>query len=875
MHQPPIALSLLLACLTGTALAQSNLRAPKVELPTGHTYMQLGDLDGNGTVDGIVRASTGWYVMSNVGTNPTPGAAIATFADSDFSALGDVTGDGVLDLVLTYNAFSQGSTSGLQFLKGDGSGGFAAPVQLASPELIGRMVLADVDGDGVQDIVTHDTKLLLGIGYEHTVNAWFLDGAVPVAAPPQLLPTFADHIVAIDVDGDGDDEIAVARASFEPFPGDLLIVGWNAARVPSALQALDYTTAPGSTNGMQAGDVDGDGDQDMVVFELSTAQGKARVFENVSGTLVPGPLQSGLGGLPYVFDPLMVDWDGDGDDDVLYVDHGFGTNPTNLIYLLRSSGLTLELASYFYVPNQVSVPGLAGIRDLDGDGRLDLAAGRAVFHGNGSFDAVLEEFLTASCCVGGGLAEDLDGDGDLDLWNGTSSAFFNQATGFGPALPLFETSLAGNQALESVFARGDFDGDGYLDFLMEWGQITEIFPGFPQFDFLGTRLVRGLPDGTYVDGGVALGAATVGPAYSNLANTGDFDGDGDLDVLGDNGWRPNAGSGTFGAIVPGYVGQPRGTWDFDGDGDVDLLFRDEAFDQGTWRIEANDGTGQFTTAHSFTVAGKVAEKPLLFDFDGDGLVDLCFGVDGASGAEGLFAALSLGGGAFAPAQLVLPSATGVSAAIAGDVNGDGFEDLVAWLGPTSGSSASLDLWLGTVTSGSYTLETYWGSPVTVAADLDGDGDEDLIGAKRLVATAKDGPSAGSIKQYGFGFAGGLTPPLLGAQGPLVPGSPSAELRIAHGIGGASYFVYWGWNEISLLDVPLPGAGIFVSPIHLIYSGVLTGTPGVLSEGQAAINKTAWTTAIPGFTIPQQALLIHPGYPNGFALTNAVSLGYGF
>ena len=43
----------------------------------------------------------------------------------------------------------------------------------------------------------------------------------------------------------------------------------------------------------------------------------------------------------------------------------------------------------------------------------------------------------------------------------------------------------------------------------------------------------------------------------------------------------------------------------------------------------------------------------------------------------------------------------------------------------------------------------------------------------------------------------------------------------------------------------------------------------------AIDKTPWTLAIPGLSIPQQALVVHPGYPDGYALTNAVTLGYGF
>ena len=241
--------------------------------------------------------------------------------------------------------------------------------------------------------------------------------------------------------------------------------------------------------------------------------------------------------------------------------------------------------------------------DYDNDGRLDLliagstASGPSttLYHneGAGGLRAVTTALAPLVSSFGHQPAVawgDYDGDGDLDLFLCGSDAtgpvsrlYRNTGGGFTVAgVPLL--------AVEGCAAAwGDSDGDGDLDLL---------YAGLGSAG-RATKLYRNDGSGGFSD----VQAGLPGRANGSVA-WGDYDNDGDLDVLltGDReaGSTPflsevyrNDGGGRFAAIeagLPGLGWRSTGAWgDFDNDGDLDILLTGYPF---TAKVFVNSG-GRF------------------------------------------------------------------------------------------------------------------------------------------------------------------------------------------------------------------------------------------------------------------------------------------
>ncbi|HSP19419.1 MAG TPA: VCBS repeat-containing protein, partial [Myxococcaceae bacterium] len=120
-------------------------------------------------------------------------------------AVGDVNGDGLLDLVVTGTSAAPADRR-LAVLLGDGHGGFSAARVMELPMFVLGQALGDVDGDGVLDVVlagatdysgTSMLQVLHGRG-----DGSFVLGPSVRAGP--WLASAPQHLVALaDLDGDG------------------------------------------------------------------------------------------------------------------------------------------------------------------------------------------------------------------------------------------------------------------------------------------------------------------------------------------------------------------------------------------------------------------------------------------------------------------------------------------------------------------------------------------------------------------------------------------------------------------------------------------------------------------------------------------------
>ena len=262
------------------------------------------------------------------------------------------------------------------------------------------ILAADLDGDGDRDLAV--SSFIALTWFENTDGDGSFGPPVPIAAP-----TSAKQVAAGDIDGDGSLDLAVAASQ----------ITWHRS-VDNATSFVQVVLdGVGSGDSVAIGDVDGDGDND--VLAAASSLNAVLWYENLDG-------RGSFSSRKIVEDNLLAartisvgDIDGDGDLDVLYGTKQFG----QLAWLENLDGSGDSWAGRPIVSDEEDVRSVLA-RDLDGDGDLDALA--ALF--------VSDEIV---------WYENLDGDGN-----------------FGPAQPL----ATGAGGADSVFAI-DLDGDGDVDAL--------------------------------------------------------------------------------------------------------------------------------------------------------------------------------------------------------------------------------------------------------------------------------------------------------------------------------------------------------------------------------------------------------------------------
>ncbi|HEX6813488.1 MAG TPA: VCBS repeat-containing protein [Planctomycetota bacterium] len=866
---PPARCFALVVCLSSTAIAQHWLTAPlQVSSQLNERVRAFADFDGDGRrdlvvtrLDPLLHMTTFWIAFGTgagdfvAGPNQT---LLPTGYHGDAYVLaGDVTGDGLPDVVMSYHGASGPLGSGFVTWRNLGGGTFAAPHHTPSsfPSWVANSgTLSDWNGDGVLELLA---VTLNGVGVD--LRRWTWQGAGFVGSNTLAMPDFTNQIAVGDVTGDGLQDAVLGCMS----DNRVFLVPSLPGGGLGAVSWILVGPMPASSNGPvpSCGDVDIDGDQDIVVAWPTYLTGSNLVIvTNNGGTLSIGPTQFVAlqpGGY-WQGRAWVTDHDGDGDGDVL-LGHDQLCTLENVGGTLHARGA--RRMEPFNSSSSSNGHEGAAVADFDGDQRPDFVGAHAIVFGTGRF----ENDAFGAILSGYRRAVDDDGDGDLDILeesgvrreNRGSDVWVTHASRFPPTSPPFRYTQA--------FAIGDFTGDGRVDQLAVFGQDLI----YPQFQVLGTHLLEGRADGTLFDRGLAgPPGAVLGDDDSILVAHRDLDGDGDVDVAMRDGWWQNNGSGQFPNFHAAWTGRARELADVNGDGRIDVLTQTFTGTINEHRLFlAQPGGGYAGTLLASTSFVQGLPRGTLADVDDDGDLDFVVGTAVGPAVE----IRTNQGGVFAPPIVLASRNRAFEVILVDDFDRDGLTDVAAASQSTWGDVALV--WRRTGPGPTYAApRSYVTSSPMVAnpADLDGDGDPDLHGRNDITRSGRwSGVAAGRHSQYGASEPGTSgVGPILGVQGP-VRGASTIAMRLRRAPPNSFAALDFGIASADLPGVPFAGLTLRVAPLILLVLGT-PGIPGVPGSGAADL-PVATPPGLLGQRFYLQAFTLDA---NTFGASNGLELVFG-
>jgi hypothetical protein len=351
----------------------------------------------------------------------------------------------------------------------------------ANNEECGGIVIVDVDGDGDNDLVISN-----GDGYGGTTTAldapqhlFLNNGAgVFVAAHAQLnIPQMnAQMVISEDFDLDGDMDLMFASNS-TPSPSRLLLN--NGSGTFTDVTATNMPALALRSFCVCAGDVDDDGDSDVVLNDGGTFGGIAAqsrlllnngsaVFTDVTATHLPADTYNSQ-------DITLFDYDGDFDIDIAQSGKG-GAGKSGRLWLNDGTG-------HFAIDSSLNAVGTGGtyeidFADLDGDNDMDsLVQSISGFVEGWGRNLGPATAQTKTNFTGGPSADDnemagfdYDNDGDIDVFVGSLGASEAVYRNTGGVMTLVAGVIQAQADSTLDIAIGDLNGDCKYDLVTGQGE---------------------------------------------------------------------------------------------------------------------------------------------------------------------------------------------------------------------------------------------------------------------------------------------------------------------------------------------------------------------------------------------------------------------
>jgi hypothetical protein len=357
---------------------------PHVDLLAGGSQENTaaGDLDGDGRLDLVVPNSESLTISiyRNTGTaGVIDGNSLQSSAELETAgtpmavAIGDVDGDGKLDIVV---ANREGTISVFRNISAIGNLGvssFAPRVDFAVPsEDLRGLAVGDVDGDGKLDVA-----LCSGEGFILVLRNTGTLGSVNYAGAVSF-PGEAGELVSLvlgDIDCDGKLDLLVANNA----TADIFLLR-NISVAGSASFESPVIFAVGTNPyGVGLADLDGDGRPELLA--INSGSGTLSVFRNSSspGSLVRAnfPQRSfNFMAAPGAMTIAVGDVNGDGKPDVAFANGGVGAASV----LLNTSTSLVVNATTLAPKVNFATDGPSRsvlLADMDGDGKVDLVVSQS------------------------------------------------------------------------------------------------------------------------------------------------------------------------------------------------------------------------------------------------------------------------------------------------------------------------------------------------------------------------------------------------------------------------------------------------------------------------------------------------------------------